>query len=101
MYPDVNYNLYADDIELHSNIGSTDQLQNCLTDLHNWLMTIDLLLNSTKTELINISMENINTEYEFLKSFINDMPIKTFDSTKYLGFKFYNKLNIDKNTFFH
>ena len=36
-YPDVNYNLYADDIALHSNIESSDQLHNCLTDLHNWL----------------------------------------------------------------
>ena len=31
-YPDLNYNLYADDIELHSNIESSDQLQNCLID---------------------------------------------------------------------
>ena len=30
-YPDVNYILYADDIELHSNIDTTDQLQICLT----------------------------------------------------------------------
>ena len=26
-YPDINYNIYADDIELHSNIESSDQLQ--------------------------------------------------------------------------
>ena len=51
-----------DDIELYSNIDSTDQLQNCLTDLHNWLTTNDLLLNSTKTELINISIAKLNIE---------------------------------------
>ena len=39
---------FADGIERHSNIESSDQLQNCLTDLHNWLTTNDLL-NSTKT----------------------------------------------------
>ena len=42
-YPDANYNLYADNIELHSNIESLDKLQNCFTDLHNWLTTNDLL----------------------------------------------------------
>ena len=84
-YPDVNYNLYADDIKLHSNIESSDQLQNCLTDLHNWLTTNDLLLNSTKTELINISAAKLNIEPAFPKIFINDIPIKPYNSTKYLG----------------
>ena len=71
-YPDVNYNLYADDIELHSNIESSDQLQNCLTGLHNWLTTNDLLLNSTKTDLINISTAKLNIKPEFPKIFINN-----------------------------
>ena len=86
-YPDVNYNLYADDIELHSNIDSSDQLQNCLTGLHNWLTTNDLLLNSTKTELINISTAKLNIEPAFPKIFINDIPIKPSNSTTYLGIK--------------
>ena len=80
-YPDVNYNLYADDIELHSNIDSTDQLQNCLTDLHKWLTTNDLLLNSNKTELINISTAKLNIEPIFPKIFINNIRIKPSDST--------------------
>ena len=66
-YPDVNYNLYADDIELHSIIDSTDNLQNCLTHLNNWLTTNELLLNSTKAELINISTAKINTVPAFPK----------------------------------
>ena len=94
-YQDVNYNLYADDIELHSNIDSTDQLQNCLTDLHNWLTTNDLLLNSTKTELINISTAKLNIEPAFPKIF--DIQIKPSNSTKYLGVKFDNKLNFDQH----
>ena len=96
-YPNVNYNLYADDIELHSNIESSDQLQNCLTELHNWLTTNDLLLNSTKTELINISTAKLNIEHAFPNIFINDIPIKPSNSTKYLGVKFDNKLNFDQH----
>ena len=96
-YPDVDYNLYADDIELRSNIESSDQLQNCLTNLHNCLTTNELLLNSTKTELINISTAKINIEPAFLKIFINDIPIKASNSTKYLEVKFENKLNFDKH----
>ena len=96
-YPDINYNLYADDIELHSNIESLNQLQNCLTYLHNWLTTNDLLLNSTKTELINISTAKLNIEPAFPKIFINDIPIKPSDSTKYLGVKFDNKLNFNQH----
>ena len=99
-YPDVNYNLYTDDIELHSNIESSDQLQNCLTDLYNWLTTNDLLMNSTKTELINISTTKLNIEPAFPKIFINDIPIKPSNSTKYLGIKFDNKLTLT-NTFSH
>ena len=96
-YPDVNYNLYADDIELHSNIESSYQLQNCPTNLHNWLTINDLLLNSTKTELINISTAKLNIEPAFPKIFINDIPIKPSNSTKYLGIQFDNILNFDQH----
>ena len=65
--------------------------------IHNWLTTNDLLLNSTKTELINISTAKLNIEPAFLKIFINDIPIKQSDSTKYLGVKFDNKLNFDQH----
>ena len=82
---------------MNSNIESTDQLQNCLTDLHNWLTTNDLLLNSTKTELIHISPAKLNIEPVFQKIFINDIPIKQSDSTKYLRVKFDNKLNFDQH----
>ena len=94
------FNIYlinADDIELHFNIDSTYQLQNCLTYLHNWLTTNYLLLNSTKIYLINIYTDKINTEPAFPKNFINDMPIKPSNSTKYLGVKFNNKLNFDQH----
>ena len=96
-YPDVNYNLYADDIELHSNIESTYQLHNCLTDLHNWLTTNDLLLNSINTELINISTAKLNTEPAFPKIFINNIPIKLSDSITYFGVKFDDKSNFDEH----
>ena len=85
-YPGIDYNIYVDDIELYSNIDSTDQLHNCIT-VNNWLTNI-LILNSTKTELINISTAKINTQSAFPKIFINDIPITSSDPTKYLGIEF-------------
>ena len=62
------------------NYTITECLQiNYRTVLHNWLTTNDLLLNSTKTELINISTAKINIEPAFPKIFINDMPLKPSD----------------------
>ena len=63
------------------------------------ILNCNLLLNSTKTELINISSAKLNTETAFPKIFINDIPIKPSDSTKYLGVKFDNKLNFDQHIF--
>ena len=53
-FPNITYNIYDNDIELHATTESQDQLQDCLPSLHNWLIQNDLLLNSSKTELINI-----------------------------------------------
>ena len=63
------------------------------------LTTNDSLLNSTKSEIINISTVIINIEPVFPKIFINDMPIKLSFSIKYLGVKFDNKLNFDQHIF--
>ena len=57
------------------------------------MTTQDLLLNTTKTEHINISTTKLNIEPAFPKIFINAIPIKPSNSTTYLGDKFDNKLN--------
>ena len=44
-----------------------------------------------------MSTAKLNIEPAFPKIIINNIPIKPSDSTKYLGVKFDNKLNIDQH----
>ena len=60
-YPNINYNLYADDIEIHAQTNSYNQLQNCLNELHLLLTSNNLLLNANKTELLNIKPTTMTT----------------------------------------
>ena len=95
-HSNINYNLYADDIELHTTTDLHQNLQYCLNELHNWLTKNFLHLNNKKTELINISRPNSNNT-TFPTLTINNTPITPTDSTKYLGLHFNNKLNFDKH----
>ena len=93
--PNIKYNLYADDIEIHTPTKYSIQLQNCLNKINNWLTNNDLLLNIKKTELININMTN-STE-SFPDIFINNIIILPTNSAKYLGLHFNNEFNLDKH----
>ena len=95
-FPHVNYNLYADDIELHAQFIHSINLQSCLTSLQIWLTKNNLLLNPTKTELINfITNSTINTTVPLIN--INNINIIPTENTKYLGFHFTNKLDFTKH----
>ena len=65
-YPSITYNLYVDDIELHATITNSTQLQECLNELQNWLTNNNLLLNHNKTELLNITNDQILTSLTLL-----------------------------------
>ena len=61
-YPNIYYHLYADDIQLYiflptnsSPAGFNNQLSNCANDIKEWLISNNLLLNTSKTTLLNIS----------------------------------------------
>ena len=60
-YPNIYYHLYADDIPLYmflptnSSPGLNNQLTNCANDIKEWLISNILLLNTSKTTLLNIS----------------------------------------------
>ena len=95
-FPHVNYNLYADDIELHAQFIHSINLQSCLTSLQIWLTKNNLLLNPTKSELINfITNSTINTTVPLIN--INNINIIPTENTKYLGFHFTNKLDFTKH----
>ena len=68
----LKYNIYADDIVLHTfatNSTQNNYFQDCINSTTNWLTNNNLLINSNKTKLINISRTrtayflNIYTRY--------------------------------------
>ena len=60
-YPNIYYHLYADDLQLYmflltySSTGLNKQLSNCANVIKEWLISNNLLLNTSKTTLLNIS----------------------------------------------
>ena len=52
--PEIIYYLYADDIIIISPAYNS-RINNCIVELHNWMTTNYLYLNTNKTTLINIS----------------------------------------------
>lgn len=95
-YPTVSYNLYADDIELHTTVNNSTDLQNCITELQTWLTKNSLLLNTSKTELLNITKFH-NPIPTFPDITINNIRITPSESITYLGLTFNNRLNFDEH----
>ena len=60
-YPNIYYPLYADDIQLYMFLPTNSspclnkQLSNCANDIKEWLISNNILLNTSKTTLLNIS----------------------------------------------
>ena len=60
-FPDVHYHIYADDIQLYSFLPNSSnvlpdnsQLCKCASTIRSWLLSNNLLLNSSKSALLNI-----------------------------------------------
>ena len=87
-FPNIKYNLYADDIEIRTPTKYSIRLQNCLNEINNWFTNNDLLLNIKKTELINIKMTNSTASFPDI--YINNIIILPTNSAKYLGLHFNN-----------
>ena len=60
-YPNIYYHLYADNIQMYmflptnSSQGLNNQLSNCANDIKEWLISNNLLLNTSKTTLLNLT----------------------------------------------
>ena len=59
-YPNIYYHIYADDIQLLlklpiDSMNSNSELSDCTSEITYWLLNNDLLVNTSKTELLNIS----------------------------------------------
>ena len=83
-YTLLKYNIYADDIVLHTfatNSTQNNYFQDCIDSTTNWLTNNNLLINSNKIKLINIS----RTRTAFPNIYIGTDNITPITSTKYLG----------------
>ena len=93
-FPDINYHIYTDDlqiyIELHLHDLPSDNysLLNCFNNLNNWFLRNNIMLNMSKTSLINFSRVNSI----FPPVMIDGKIITPINSVKNLGFIFYSKL---------
>ena len=60
-YPNIYYHLYADDKQLNMFLPTNSspylniQFSNCVNDIKEWFISNNLLLNSSKTTLLNLS----------------------------------------------
>ena len=56
-YSDISFHTYADDLQLYLNCTDSptyapERLSSCIKSIHQWLTSISIKLNSTKTEAI-------------------------------------------------
>ena len=74
-FPEIKYHLYADYILLYVPLSSfssknSNVLTRCSNAIHHWLTTNNLLLNTSKSEVLNIP-----TSYQFPTLSIDDTII--------------------------
>ena len=98
-FPDISYHIYADNIQLYiklpinSSPDSNLSLSNCIRHINFLLLSNFLLLNETKTELINIS----HSQSTFPPLSVNNSLIQPKPFIKTLGFIFDTNLNYDRH----
>ena len=85
-YPNIYYHIYADDIQLLlklpiDSMNSNSELSDCTSEITYWLLTNDLLVNNSKTELLKIS--KVPATFPTLS--IYGIIIKPSDSVRNLG----------------
>jgi hypothetical protein len=91
MQHEVNYVIYADDIQLwlHSNvddIGNTVQrITECINHLKHWLSAHFLLLNGGKTEVILLGSQQLLSRVSLTELSIDGVTIKISDKVRDLG----------------
>ena len=86
-YSPIHYHLYADDILLYTSLSrnstsNRNDLSLCATEIRAWLLNNMLLLNTSKSVLINIP----ETYYDFPVISVNGIVVEPSSSIRYLGF---------------
>ena len=94
----LQYHIYADDIQIYMPLShpcDIERLELCLKDLYAWLTTNKLKLNSSKTELLQITP--LNNPPVDLSLTVNGNIIKCSDKVKDLGVFLDSKLTMVDN----
>ena len=95
----VKYNMYADDIEIHTDChkSSNIHLQACLTTINNWFINNYLSLNPNVTVLMNLSPQNSLPTTISPQMYLGHTLIPPSTTSKYLGIDINNKLTFNKH----
>ena len=85
-YPNIYYHIYTDDIQLLlklpiDSMNYNSELSDCTSEITYWLLSNDLLVNTSKTELLNISKVPVT----FPTLSIDGIIIKPSESVRNLG----------------
>ena len=85
-YRNIYYHIYSDDIQLLlkppiDSMNSNSELSGCTSEITYWLLTNDLLVNTSKTELLNISKVPVT----FPTLSIDGIILKLSESVRNLG----------------
>jgi hypothetical protein len=97
------FHLYADDTQLYVTFSPKDlqdqlqaitTIQNCISDIRNWMTTNFLKLNSDKTEVIVISKSK-SLSNEFSSIHVEDAKIVPSSSVKNLGVFFDSAMSME------
>ena len=99
-YPDINFHVYADDIQIYSNLPdpslNVSTLNKCLEEIRHWLAANSLALNSENTTAILI---NTSHTLPYIPPIhINNHNIKISTYAKNLGIIIDNKLTFSQHT---
>ena len=100
-FKEVKTSQYADDIALYLHVrkgsctlGKNIHLQKALDTLHKWCCKWNLKINNQKTNLLSFHKINkVHNTYH-----LNDQPLLSVNSIKFLGITFDEKLNFNLHT---
>ena len=114
MYPKIGYHVYADDTQLFISFKCKQPLEviskvnNCLSDIRRWMITIKLKINDSKTKFIVFRSPQLNCDLSGLSVNHGESMITQSSKVKDLGVIFDQFLKFDdhitaicRSTYFH
>ena len=99
-YLDINFHIYADDIQIYCNLPDPSTnisiLNNCLDEISDWLASNAFSLNTSKTTVLLIKAPTTSTNITSIR--INNQIIKYSSTAQNIGIIFDQKLSFSQYT---